>query len=333
MNRWFLRFILVLLLVLAFPHRSPAPLIYTPGEGWTYESAGGEGKWRKNRAKEQLAEAQVAFDKSDFTLARKAAQRVVSVWPLSDYAPQAEYLVARCHEALGNDEKAFKSYQNLILKYPKAPQYDEILRREFDICNRFLNGQRFKLWGYIPLFRSMDKTVVLYEQLIKNGPYSDVAPKAQLNIGAAREKQSRFFNDKEPYVLAAKAYEHAADIYHDKPLVASEALYKAGLAYRKQAQTAEYDQSTAGQAIGSFQEFITLYPDDTRVTEGEKIISELKTEQAHGNFQIAKFYEKRHLWDGALIYYNEVLLQDPKSPYATTALQRITDIKKQNAAK
>ena len=32
----------------------PAPLIYTPGEGWVYEAAGSEGAWKRTRAKDQL---------------------------------------------------------------------------------------------------------------------------------------------------------------------------------------------------------------------------------------------------------------------------------------
>ncbi len=328
MKRWSLNFWLAAVFVLAFPYRSPAPLIYTPGEGWTYETAGGEGAWRKLRAKDQLEVAQTAFDKKDIGLAKKASQRVIKTWPLSDYAPQGAYILARCYEANHQDELAFKEYQKLLEKYPKAANYQDVLQRQFAICNRFLAGERFKLWGYIPTFPSMDKTVDMYDKLVKNGPYSDVAAQAQMNIGAAREKQTRFLNDKEPYILAAKAYEEAADRYHDRPQVASDALYKAGLAYRKPAQTAEYDQSTAGQAISTFEEFMTLFPDDSRVNEGEKIIGSLKTEQARGNFEIAKFYEHKHQYKGALIYYNEVLIQDPKSTYAATALQRITALKK-----
>ena len=86
---------------------------------------------------------------------------MLNIWALSDYAPQAEYLLARCYEALHQDEYAFKEYQNLLEKYPKSSNYDDVLQRQFAICNRFLNGQRFKLWGYIPTFSSMDKTVDL----------------------------------------------------------------------------------------------------------------------------------------------------------------------------
>ncbi len=91
MNCRFIRLLLILVCLLAFPFRSPAPLIYRPGEGWSYEPVGGEGtKWQRPRAKEQLAVAQAAFDKKDYALAAKAARRVVKVWPLSDYAPQAQ---------------------------------------------------------------------------------------------------------------------------------------------------------------------------------------------------------------------------------------------------
>src|SRR5262249_23188067 len=156
--------------------------------------------------------------------------------------------------------------------------------------------------------------------IVKTGPYSDVAPQAQLKIGAVREKQRN-------YPSAVKAYETASDRYHDRPQIASDATYKAGLAWNKQAQTAEYDQTTAGQAIATFTDFMALYPSDSRVPDAQKKIGSLKTEQAHGNFQIAKFYEKYHRWKGAMVYYNEVIVQDPNSPYAAEAQKRIAVLK------
>ena len=87
--------------VALFPFRSPAPLIYTPGEGWYYEPFGTAAGWQRTRAKDQLDVAQQAFDAHDYSLALRAAHRVVRVWPLSDYAPHAQYLVGRCLEANG----------------------------------------------------------------------------------------------------------------------------------------------------------------------------------------------------------------------------------------
>jgi outer membrane protein assembly factor BamD len=321
MSRRFLGLLLVLVFLLAVPYRSPAPLIYRPGEGWTYEPVGSEGKWQRPRAKEQLEVAQTAFDKKDYKLAQKAAKRVVRVWPLSDYAPQAQYLVARCYEERGQSEKAFAEYQKVLEKQPKSANFEDILQRQFKIANLYLAGKWFKLWGVIPIFSSMDKTAAMYEKIVRNGPYSDVAPQAQMNIGAAREKQKN-------YPMAAKAYELAADRYHDRMPIASDALYREGLAYKQQAQTAEYDQSTAGQAIATFTDFMALYPADSRVTDAQKTITSLKGEQARGSFETAKFYERYKRWRGALVYYNEVLLLDPNSQYANQARVRSDELNK-----
>ena len=323
MNRWLVRLFLLALCLVAFPQRCPAPLIFVPGEGWRYEAVGSTGSWTRPRAKDQLEVAQTAFDAKDYSLALKAAQRTVAQWPFSDpYAARAQYLMARCEETKGNDEKAFKAYQKLLTQYPKADNYDEVVKRQFIIANHYLDGQWFKLWGYIPFFSSMDKTIKLYDQIIKNGPYSDVAPQAQLNIGQAHE--NKFVKD---YRAAAVSYERAADRYSEQKS-GTDGLYRAGLAYNKQARTAEYDQSIAAQAIATFTDFMTLHPDDPRSPEAQKLIDALKTEQARGSFDIAKFYEKHRRWQGALIYYNEVLLKDPGSKYASTARQRIDAIKK-----
>ena len=319
-NRSPLVLALIAFALLALPQRAPAPLIYRPGEGWTYEPVGGEGKWRRARAKDQLEVAQDAFAKKDYALAAKAARRVVQEWPTSDYAPTAQFLVGRCHELRRQDEKAFKEYQKLLEKYPKAANYEEVQRRQYAIALRFLGGQWFKLWGYIPFFPSMDKTAELFDKIVRTGPFSEVAPHAQLRIGAAREKAK-------DYPLAVKAYDLAADRYYDRPVIAADALFRAGMSHYKQAQKAEYDQGAAGRAIATFTDFITLFPRDKRVPRAQQLIAGLRTEQARGSYEIARYYEKRQRWLGALVYYNEVRLLDPKSRYADEALRRIEVLK------
>jgi len=70
-----------------------------------------------------------------------------------------------------------------------------------------------------------------------------------------------------------------------------------------------------------------LYPDDPRVPEAEAVIASLRNERAHASYLVAKFYEKRHRWSGALIYFNEVIVLGPESPYADEARERIESIK------
>lgn len=327
MNRLPVRLLLVGFALLAFAERCPAPLIFTPGEGWRYEKVGETGSWVRTRAKDQLEVAQQAFDAKDYSTAMKASRRTVGVWPFSDYAPQAQYLLGRCYEAREQDEAAFKAYQKLIERYPKVSNYDEVILRQMAIANRFLAGQMFRAFGYVPLFPSMDKTIKLYEQVIKNGPYSEIAPQAQINIGAAHER--KFVTD---YPEAARSYERAADKYADRK-EGTDALYKAGETYFKQAKKAEYDQSIAAQSIATFTDFTTLHPNDKRVPEAQKKIDALKTEQARGSYEIARYYERHNKWDGAKIYYNDVLAKDPNSPYAEESRQRIDAINQRQQSK
>jgi tetratricopeptide (TPR) repeat protein len=131
MIRWFARGLLFFFILLAFPGPSPAPLIYRPGEGWIYVPVGGEdADWRKMRAEDQLQVAREAFDAGNRSLAKRAARRVVNVWPLSDYAPEAQYLMGRIHEEDGKLERAFKAYQRVLERYPKHENYEEILGRQ-----------------------------------------------------------------------------------------------------------------------------------------------------------------------------------------------------------
>jgi outer membrane protein assembly factor BamD len=321
MNRRLSFLLLVAGCVALFPFRSPAPLIFAPGEGWYYEPAGTTAKWTRTRAKDQLEVAEQAFTNGDYSITLHAAHRVVKVWPLSDYAPRAEFLIGRCLEMQGRDEAAFDAYQNIVKKYPRSDNYGNVLWHQYEIANRFLGGEFFRIfWGYLPLYPSMDETAKMYGKIVDSGPYSDVAPHAQLRVGEAREKQK-------DYEAAVKAYETAADRYHAQPLIAADAMYRTAFCYQKQATTSEYDQGTAAKAIAAYTDFMTFYPDDKRVAAAQKAVVGLKAEQVRGNFGIAQYYEKNKQWTGAVVYYNEVLQMDPNSPYAAQARQRIEVLK------
>jgi outer membrane assembly lipoprotein YfiO len=321
MTRGFVRLCCIAACLVAFPYRSPAPLIFKPGEGWVYERPGETGDWIKTRAKDQLEVAQKAFDERNYRLAMRAAYRTVRVWETSDFAPQAQYLIGRVYEARGEDQKAFKHYQKLLEQYPTIDKYDEVLRRQYEIANRFLNGKWGRVLNYIPFPQTSAATATMFEKIVKNGPYSQIGPKAQLGVGAAREKGKN-------YADAVAAYERAADRYANQEQIASEGLFRAGLAYQKDARRAEYDQSVAQKSIATFSDFTTLHPNDNRVTEAQKRIESLRTEQARGAFNTARFYEKRGKWKAAVIYYNVANNMDRSSTYAEIARRRIEELNK-----
>ena len=94
-------------------------------------------------------------------------------------------MLAQSYEASGDDERAFKEYQKLLRYYPQNVDYEEVQKRQMLIADRFLGGQRFKLWGKIPLYRSWKKSAQMYQEVVNVGPQSEVAPMAQMKVGEA----------------------------------------------------------------------------------------------------------------------------------------------------
>ena len=79
-------------------------------------------------------------------------------------------------------ERAFKEYGKYISKFPNGKEFDAVVEHQFNIATSFLNGERRKLFG-VKTFSSMERTQKMFEEIIKNAPYSKYAPLSQFNIG------------------------------------------------------------------------------------------------------------------------------------------------------
>lgn len=180
-----------------------------------------------------------------------------------------------------------------------------------------MSGERDKAFG-IRLFPSIDKAVRIYEQVVKNGPYSPVAVQAQFRIGLAYERQHM-------YLDAVHAYEKLLENYGKDPM-AEAAQFQIGYAYKQESQRAEYDQNASNQAIGAFTDFLIKYPKSDRAGLADQYLGDLKLDQSRGLYVIGEFYEKRKHVQAALIYYNEVIEQNPQSSWAEAAKQKIASL-------
>jgi outer membrane protein assembly factor BamD len=302
---------LIAVFCLILPTNCPAPLIWRKGEGWNYERAGATAA--KN-PKEQLEIAQKFQSKKDYDHAVSAYRRLIRRWPTSQAAQDARLGLGESLVSLGYLYKGFKEYQQLIEKHPNSPHFDTVLERQFEVGNRFLAGEKHKIWRF-RLFSGIDKAVEVFEQVVKNGPYSKVGPQAQFNIGLVYEKQK-------DYLSAVPAFEKVLERY-PKDALAEEAQFQIGWAYKQEAGHAGYDQNNANEAIAAFSDYLLRYPNGQKVAQAEELRGALKHEQSKGLFRIGEFYEKQRNYKAALLYYNEVIEQNPKSHWANTAQKKV----------
>lgn len=302
--------LLVAMLCVAFPQRSPAPLIYQPGEGWTYQGA----SEIMDNPKDQLELGQKYEAKKNWDDAVASYLYILRKWPTTDQAQEAQYRIGLCREGTHDFYKAYLSYQRAINKWPSHPRFEDMMERMYRIGNLFLAGERQKVWK-IPTLPSMDKTVEIYEGLIRLGPQSKWASQAQFNIGLAREKQRA-------YDEAVSAYQKLIDRYPDCDQIEA-AYYQIGVAYEKGARRAEYDKSMADKAVEAFQEYLARYPKGDLASDAQQAIVKLQTEQARGLYEVAQFYEKSKKPKAAMIYYNDLIARFPDSRYTIVAKQRV----------
>src|SRR5271170_2805426 len=292
-----------------------ATLTWRPGEGWSDDS-GGDVSASSSRDQLELAHKLEAQGERDNAL--KAYKALLRRWPLSFFAPEAQYRLGKIMEDEGDFYNAFGAFQKMVTKYPSSDYFEQALNEQYRIANLYLAGEPQRIWK-IPVGPSMERTIEMYERIIKNAPYGTYAPQCQFNIGLARENQRKYDD-------AVDAYQKVLDNYPTSS-VAANAQYQIGYAWMRSSQSGDYDMGAATKAVDAFQDFLVRYPSSDKAAQAQENIQKLGQRQTQGAFDIAKFYETQHDSRAAFIYYNEVVREDPNSAQAQVAKKRIQELR------
>jgi len=187
--------------------------------------------------------------------ALKAYKGLLRRWPLSFFAPEAQYRAGKILEDEANFYDAFQAFQKMVTKYPSSDYFEQALDEQFRIANLYRAGEPQRIWK-IPVGPSMDRTIEMYDRIIKNAPYGTYAPESQFDIGLCREQQRK-------YTDAVDAYQTVLDKYPTSS-VAANAQYQIGYAWMKSCQLGDYDMGAAKKAVDAFQDYLVRYPPATR---------------------------------------------------------------------
>ncbi len=202
--------------------------------------------------------------------------------------------------------------------YPKTEHFPEAIEAQFRIGELYVNGKKIKLFG-VKLGTSMDSAVEIFAGIVRSAPYGRYTARAQFDIGRAREKQGS--GD-----LAMTAYQAVVEKFPNDPL-AVDAQYQIGYIYLKAAKGGSYDPNAAEKARTAFQDFLFRYPKSEKAPQAQENLRKLNQVQVGNSLEIAKFYDKRKEYRAAVIYYNEVIRQQPGSPASDVAKKRIDQLR------
>jgi len=295
--------------------RTDGAVVYRSDEGWTVE---GEETAVAGSAAEQMKKAEKLQADGDDKGAFKAYRALVKKYGQSFLAPKAQRKIGQLLEKHGDYDKAFDSYNYYVTKYPEGEDFDAAVDSMFKIAKLFLEGQKRKLFG-MPFAASMVRAQAMFEAIVKNAPFSKLAPLAQFNVGQALEKQAE-------YDKAIEAYQVTYTKYPTDP-IAADALYQVGYVRERQAREGSYDPKTNAKAREAFEDFAARYPNSEKVAQARENIKSLETGTNKNVLDIAKFYDKTRKYKAAVLYYNDVIKGQPGTPDAEYAKARIESLK------
>ena len=302
MTRRFRFLILLAAAAVAFPQRSPAPVVFKPSAKVKYHAPGEEEvSGNADQLYQQGLEAERTGNNGR---ALKAFSRLVKKHPRDVHASDSLFRYAKILESQGDLIKAALSYRALMEFYPNTEHFAEAIESQFRIGELYVNGKKVKILG-VALGTSMDRAVEIFAAIVRSAPYGRYTARAQFDIGRAREKQGA--GD-----LAIAAYQAVVEKFPGDPLAAA-AQYQIGYIWLKAATGGSYDPNSAEQARTAFQDFLFRYPKSDKAPQAKENLQRLTNRQVGSSLSVAQFYDKKKEYRAAALYYNEVVRQEPGS--------------------
>ena len=304
---------------LAFPQRSPAPITIRTDEGVTYTAPGSEEVPNEKDAQTQFDNALAKEKSGDLNAALAGYRKTVRRFQKATVSASAQYHIGEILEKRKALDAAATAYETLLHNYPHSTDFNNALEAEFRIGNLYLEGAKQKFLG-VSTVSSRDRAAAIFAVVVRIAPFSRLAPQAQLNIGQAHAYDSDFKG-------AIASYQVVVDKYPTDP-AAGEALYQIAYCYMRISRTGSYDRVADQRAKESFEDFLSAYPTSEKAPQAREDLEALTSQQTGGSLQIADYYYKQKMFKAAVVYYNDVIRQQPSSADSTKAQDKLNLIRK-----
>jgi outer membrane protein assembly factor BamD len=312
-----IRAILVIAVTLwVLPELGIGSIIFEPGKKAKYVAPGEEEM--SGDAAELYQVGQKAEKDGDLKRAIRAYKSLVKRHPKDALAPTALYRAGQLQEQTRQYSPAADSYLQLVERYSSSEHFDDAIEGQFRVGEIYLNGKKLKVLG-IAVASALDRAVTIFANVVRTAPYGKYTARAQFDIGLAREKQGA--ND-----ASIQAYQAVVDKFPNEP-IAVDAQYQIGYIWFTASQLGTNDAAAAANAKTAFQDFLFHYPKSEKAPQARKNLDILEHKQTTNSYKVAKFYDKQKYYRAAVIYYNEVIRQQPGSEESNEAKKRIDQLR------
>jgi len=270
----------------------------------------------KTNPQKQFNFAEQFYKKKNYRRAKDEFRRLIKHYHDSIYAYRAQFYIGKIYEILGKPYTAFKIYKKCVNDYIYSEKLEDIVQREYEIGNFFLEQDIKKVLG-LKVYLPQEKAIEIFKEIKKQAPYTEWGELAQYKLAICYQHLNK---SKE----AIAEFNKFISNYPIHPMVVSgEANYQIAISYFQNILPVDYDQQSVNEAIKQFENFIINYPHNERVEEAKKKIAILKGYVAEGLFNSASFYLRQGHTESARTYYNEIVDRYGETTWAEKAKREL----------
>lgn len=275
---------------------------------------------------EQVATANQLFDEA-IALRRegrvgKAVQTLEEIardYSNTIFAPDALLLVSAYERGQGKPKDAFQTTERLVQRYPSYERFDRVIELQYSLAASFVGKEPTGWKRLLPGLYQPRTAMDLFEKVLKNAPYSELAPRALLNIALIAQREG----DTE---MAIDALDRLINRYPNSEVTPT-AYFSMGQLFAGLIRGPQYDQGTTLEAMSYFEDFLILFPESRFVPEAERGLREVSGIYAGSKLLLGEFYYvDRNETEAAAVFYNEAITVAPDTEAADLARQRLRRI-------
>jgi len=260
-----------------------------------------------------------ALENGNTGRANSRFKKAIKNYSTTKAAGEARYLRARILMTKGKWKKAFETLQEIVTVNPDFEEFNKVISAQFECATALMEGARGRILWVIPGFRQYDEAIREFETIVRNGPYSDYAPLALMNVALIAEK-------KEEPDVAIDALDRLINFY-PQSMLAPDAYFNMAETYSSVVKGPEYDQGATRQAMSYYEDFLILFSESNYLGDVEANLAAMQNLLAESRLKLGDFfYYYRNNSTAALTFYNEAVTIAPESEAADEARARIEDV-------
>jgi outer membrane protein assembly factor BamD (BamD/ComL family) len=280
-------------------------------------------------AQRLLKRAQKALVEGVHEDALRRYQTITKLYPLTLWAETAWWQIARLQNHLGDPQAAFDALQRLITGHPG--QFTKAHEEQFLLARGILDAceQRARRQGLEPRrSKQLDETeremlTAMLEQVIKNGPQSEIAIQAQHVMALILERAGELGH-------ALELHEGFLESHPDHELADDAACQAAYIRFKSWKSMKSSSPRDRTRAHDSLVWFLARYPQSERAALARACLAEVRQSEQKELEILARYYEAQGKPDAAAIYYRELALKFPELARLESPLrQKILDAVRQ----